>query len=142
VRYLCTIFSHNPTFAGSSGFAGNSTDAETPLARLVVAAASPRDAAACAYVECVGRTRARLLRHKEGMPRSVAALEANPRAIAASLRKMKRRQGAGYLLDNLVEGWSILVDAVVPTPASPRQPRPIRLPHPLLLHFLRTPLPN
>jgi len=142
VRYICTIHSQNHTFAGKQDFAGSGADSDGPLARLVVSGSSPRQAAARAYVECVGRTRARLMREKLNAPRSVAAQEANPRAIAASLRKTKRPQGDCYLLDNFVEGWLITVESVVPTPPSSPRPRRIRLPHPILQHFLRTPCPN
>jgi hypothetical protein len=142
VRYLCTIYSHDHTFAGKQGFAGDDADGNAALGRLVVSGSSPRQAAARAYVECVGRTRARMMREKRKAPRSVAAQEANPRAIAASLRKIRRSWGDCYLLDNFVEGWLITVESVVPTP--PRSPRlrGARLPHLLLLQFSRTPLPN
>jgi hypothetical protein len=140
VRYICTIYSH--TFAGKQGFAGGDADGDGALGKVVVSAASPREAAARAYVECIGRTRARTMREKLGAPRSLAAQETNPRAIAASLRKLKRSQGECYLLDNYVEGWLITVESVVPTPPDSPRLRRVRLPHPLLVHFSRTPLPN
>jgi hypothetical protein len=142
VRYICTIHSQTHTFAGNEGSPGGDRDGDAPLARVVVSGPCPRQAAARAYVECVGRSRARLLREKHNTPRRVAAQEANPRAIAASLRKMKRPQGDCYLLDNFVQSWSIVVEAVVPMPASPSRPRRLRLPHPVLARLCRTPLPN
>ena len=142
MRYICTIYSHDHTFAGKQGFAGGDADGDASLARVVIAAPSPRDAAARAYVECIGRARARLMREKRQAPRSVAAQETNPRAIAASLRKTGRPQGECYLLDNYVAGWCITVEPVVPTLPSSPLPRRVRLPHPLLVHFSRTPLPN
>jgi hypothetical protein len=141
VRYICTIYSLEHTFAGKQNPAGGGADADGPLGKVVVSGSSPRQAAARAYVECVGHSRARLLREQHGMPRSVAAQEANPRAIAASLRKTKRTPGDCYLLDNFLEGWLITVDSVVPTPPAPRLRR-LRLPHPLLVHLSRTPLSN
>ncbi len=143
MRYLCTIYSHDHTFAGKQGFAGDtSADGDGPLAQVVVSGASPRQAAAQAYVECVGRARARLLREKHQAPRRVTAQETNPKAIAASLRKMRCPQGDGYLLDNFLEGWWITVESVVPMPTPSPRRRRIRLSPPLLHRFLRTPLPN
>jgi hypothetical protein len=142
VRYICTIYSNDHTFAGKKGFAGGGCQGDAPLAQVVVSGESPRQAAAQAYVECVGRARARMLREKHTAPRSVTAQETNPRAIAASLRKTRRPQGEGYLLDNFLEGWWITVESVLPMPTAPRRPRRVRLPRPLLHHFLRTPLPN
>jgi hypothetical protein len=142
VRYLCTIYSQNHTFAAKPGFASDDADSDGPVGKVVVSGTSPRQAAARAYVECVGRTRARMMREKQQAPRWLAAQEANPRAIAASLRKTKVTQGHCYLLDNLVEGWLITVESVVPMPPSSPRLRRVRLPHPLLIHFLRTPLSN
>jgi hypothetical protein len=141
VRFICTIYSQTQTFAGTKSTADGDRDPDGALAKVVVSGASQRDAAARAYVECVGRQRARLLREKHNMPRRRAAQESNRKAIAASLRKTKP-QGSCYLLDNFVEGWLIAVEPVVPMPASSPLPRRLRLPHPLLVHLSRIPLSN
>jgi hypothetical protein len=141
VRYICTIYSHNHTLAAKQGFVDDAGDGDGPVGKVVVSGASPRQAAARAYVECIGRTRARMMREKRALPRSAAAQEANPRAIAASLRKTRWPQGDCYLLDNFLDGWLITVEPVVPTPPAPRLRR-VRLPHPLLVHLSRTPLLN
>jgi hypothetical protein len=145
VRYFCTIYTHDctPVTQGKTdGGSGSQTDGGggTPVARVLVSGASKREAAARAYVECVGRERARLLRERQ-MPRRVAKLETNARAIAASLRKINRSGGECFLMDNLVEGWYVHVEPVVDLPR-PTSPQRLRLPHPSLVHLSRTPSPN
>jgi hypothetical protein len=141
VRYFCTIYTHDCTFATKQG---NSSDgdlaADAPLARVLVSGSNQREAAARAYVQCVGRERARLLREQFGS-RRLAKQETNAKGIAASLRKTSRSGGECYLMDNYVEGWYIHVEPVVnmPQPASPRR---LRLPASLLRHLSRTPSPN
>jgi hypothetical protein len=140
VRYFCTIYTHDCTFATTQGSSADGDQSGgTPLARVLVSGSSKRQAAAQAYVECVGRERARLMR--ELGSRRLAKQEMNARAIAASLRKTNRSGGDCYLLDNYVEGWYVHVEPVIdlPRPASPRR---LRLPHPLLVRLSRTPSPN
>src|SRR5262249_53943656 len=115
-----------------------------PLARVLVSGSSKRQAAARAYVECVGRERARLMREERRLPGRVVKQETNARAIAASLRKVNRSGSDCYLLDNLVQGWHVHVEPVVDAPRTASSPRrPLRLPSSLLLrHLLRTPSSN
>src|SRR5262249_19035368 len=114
---------------------------DAPLGRVLVSGANMREAAARAYVQCVGRERSRRLREELQAPRRLARQETNYKAIAASLRKTSRSGSDCYPLDNFIEGLFIHFDPVVnlPRPSSP--PR-LRLPHPLLSHLLRTPSQN
>lgn len=135
MRYHCTIYSHAFTAANGTGHAGTDPSFDAPVASVVVGGASSRQAAARAYVRCVGRERARILAQKPTVRPEMAAQEASPRAIAASLRRTARRIGEVYELDNLNEAWFIKVE---PMPA----PRPVRLPSRLLLLLSRLPSPN
>jgi hypothetical protein len=137
VRYLCTIYNHAYTVGATHAFTGTDPSFDSPLARVVVSGPSLRQAAARAYVKCVGKKRAEQMRKRLEMPRGVIAQETNRRAIAASLRKTARRIGECYELDNFVEAWFIKVEPV----PSPR-PSHLRLPHPTLLHLSRTPFPS
>ncbi len=135
MRYLCTIYNRDFAFGGpNSVLVGTTT----------VGARNLREAAARAYVRCVGRKRAVVLRQELKAPRAVIAQETNVRAIAVSLRKTSTRMGDCYLLDNMVEAWDIHVEPVRST--SPQQPqRPfhlLRLPQPFLWHLLQRPSPN
>jgi hypothetical protein len=141
VRYTCTIYTHDRTFAIQQGAMGDGDPCggDAPLAQVLVSGASKREAAARAYVQCVGRDRARLLREQLRISPRLARQETNARAIAASLRKTSRSGGECYLMDNYVEGWYIHVEPVVdlPRPSLCR----LRLPHSLLLR-LSPPSPN
>ena len=140
VRYFCTIYTHDCTFATTQGTPADGDPADgTPLARVLVSGSSKRQAAAQAYVECVGRERARLMRERFGS--RLAKQETNARAIAASLRKTNRSGSECYLLDNYVESWYVHVEPVISVPL-PSSPRRLRLPHPLLVRLSRAPSLN
>ena len=145
MRYFCTIYTHDRTFATTQGSTdGGRGDSQTegggePVARVLVSGVSKREAAARAYVECVGRDRARLLRERQ-TTRRVAKQQTNARAIAASLRKLNRSGGDCYLMDDLVEGWFVHVEPVVDLPRP--SPRRLRLPHNTLVRLCRTPSLN
>lgn len=146
MRYFCTIYTHDQAAVSTQAKGGSSGGSQTatdgggmPLARVLVSGATKREAAARAYVECVGRERARLLMRQQEA-RRVAKQETNARAIAASLRKINRSGDECYLMDNFIEGWYVHVEPVVDLPAP--SPRRLRLPHPRLVHLCRTPSPN
>jgi hypothetical protein len=142
VRYTCTIYSHDCTFGGAKGFVGTDPTFDAPTVQVEVTATSLRQAAARAYVKCIGRARARQMAEKSLAPREVIAQEKNCKAIAASLRKTVRRIGEGYELDNFVESWFIKVAPVSSLqPSSPRLHSP-RLAIPLLHHLSSSPSPN
>ena len=69
MRYTCTIYNHDYTFGGDRGFLGSEPVFEAPLAHVVVSGASLREAAARAYVKCVGRQRANQMRQNQHAPR-------------------------------------------------------------------------
>jgi hypothetical protein len=139
MRHLCTIYSRDYTFGG--GFAQRSVDGPlTRVGSVRVSAPSLREAAARAYVHCVGRERARLMRVQKKAPRRLAAQEANVQAIAASLRRTSGRLGTCYQLDDVAEGWYITVE---PFPAPVHSPRrPPRQALSRLLGLLHSPCPN
>lgn len=139
MRYLCTIYTQDCSFAARKTFAETEPRFDSPLASVIVEGSSLRDAAARAYVRCVGRHRARGLRRKAVIPNEVIAQETSPRAIAASLRKVARRVGECYEMDNLVEAWSIQVQLAA---RNTRLPRRSRLSSRLLRHSARFPSPN
>lgn len=120
MRYLCTIYSHPCTFASQNLFRGTEPGFDVPVARVVVTGSSLRQAAARAYVRCIGRQRALWLRQNPHAPHDVVADETSPRAIAPSLRKVARRIGECYEMDNFVDAWSIKVD---PAPSRSRSRR-------------------
>jgi hypothetical protein len=142
VRYTCTIWTHGETFGGRLGFVGTDPVCDMPLAHVVVSGRSLREAAARAYVKCVGRSRARHMRAKLSAPRQVIAQETNCKAIAASLRKTARRDGECYELDNFLVAWSIKVEPVVSNPRPSRQLSRLRLCPSRLLHLSSSPSPN
>jgi hypothetical protein len=135
MRYLCTIYNRDFTAGGpNSVLVGTAT----------VKGRTLREAAARAYVRCVGRKRAQILPKGPKAPR-VFAGETNVQAVAVSLRKKSSRFGDCYLLDNMVEDWHIHVEPVAAPSASPRpqpQLRRMRLPHSSLFHFLQRPSSN
>ena len=136
MRYHCTIYSHAYTVAGTEAFGGTEPAFDAPMADVMVKADGARHAAARAWVRCVGRERARLLeRSSPGNPKA-GAQEANPRAVAASLRKTPSRIGEVFAMDNVLEAWFIKVE-----PACPRLPR-LRLSPRLLWRLLRNASPN
>jgi hypothetical protein len=139
MRYLCTIYTHDLSLTGKNGFVGTEPAFNSPLATVVVPGPEMRQAAARAYVRCVGRDRARWLRQEAKAPDEVIAQETCCRAIARSLRKVARRVGVCYEMDNLLQAWSIRVE---PAPKSCLRPRRLRLPHPRLYHLSRSSLPN
>jgi hypothetical protein len=141
VRYTCTIYSHDYTFGGQRAFAGSDSAFTAPLANVEVSGRTLREAAARAYVKCVGRSRARQMRKNATAPRNVIALETSCKAIAASLRKTARRIGECYEMDNFLKGWFIKVEPVS-NPQPSRRPRKLRLPLPLLQHLSSSPSPN
>jgi hypothetical protein len=142
VRYTCTIFGHDYTFGGVKGFTGTEPVWDEPLARVVVAGKTLREAAARAYVKCVGRHRAEQMRQEQRAPRKVVALETSSKAIAASLRKTTRRIGECFEMDNFIEGWFIKVEPVLPNPRSSRQLSGPRLCTSCLIHLSSEPSPN
>lgn len=139
MRYFCTIYTRECTPASTTTAGGSGGGDGSPLARVSVSGSSKRRAAAQAYVECVGRERARLMRERL-VPARLARLQADADAIAASLRKVNRSGSDCYLLDDLAQGWFVHVEPVVDAPRT--SPRRLRLPVPLLLHLHRTPSPN
>jgi hypothetical protein len=144
VRYFCTIYTHDCTLATKQGTpaTGEGDPAGGPLGRVLVSGATMREAAARAYVQCVGRERARLMQEQLAAPRRLARQETNTKAIAASLRKMSRSGDDCYLLDNFVEGWFIHVEPVLNLPCPSSRPRKLRLPTSRLLSLSHTPSPN
>lgn len=138
VRYYCTIY--NRTYSLNTTTDQSDSGTTCPLASIVVSGKNLREAAARAYVHCVGKQRAEQMLSGSNPRRRVIAQETNPRAIAASLRKTAGRVGEGYELDNFVHGWFIKVE---PMPAS-RLPRPsrFRLPLPHLIRMLASPSLN
>jgi hypothetical protein len=141
VRYTCTIYSHDYSFGGAKGFTGTDPVFDAPLVQVEVSGRSLREAAARAYVKCIGRARAKQMAEKLSAPQEVIAQEKNCKAIAASLRKTVRRIGECYELDNFVEAWFIKVAPMCSQPASPRLHTP-RLSIPLLHHLSFSPSPN
>jgi hypothetical protein len=141
VRYTCTIYSHDYRFGGVQAFTGSDPVLETPLAHVEVSGRTLREAAARAYVKCVGRQRARQMRAKATAPREVIAQETSCKAIAASLRKTARRIGECYEMDNFVKGWFIKVEPVS-NPRLSRRLCKLHLPIPLLQHLSSSPSPN
>lgn len=133
MRYTCSIYSQAGLFATTSPKAD--PDGDSPVVRVVVSGSSLREAAARAYVRCVGRQRAKWMRDHGKSPAAVVAQETNRRAIAASLRKVTRRFGECYEMDNLTAVWSIKVEPTA-------QPRRLRLPHLRLYHLSRSSVPN
>jgi hypothetical protein len=130
MRYLCTIRSNDGIFTTDHPAAPTSP---SPVASVVVSGSSPRQAAARAYVKTVGHQRASRLRQAKKTPAAVVALETSPKAIAASLRKVHRRFGECYEMDNYHDVWSIQVESV---------PMNLPLPSLLLYHLSRSPFPN
>ena len=141
MRYLCTIYNHDYTFGGKQGFVGTEPAFDSPVGSVVVSGSSLRQAAARAYIRCVGQKRARQMRKDARAPRNVIAQETSCQAIAASLRKTAGRFGEFYELDNFLNGWLIKVEPVSSsTPATTALPQRLRLPLPFLFH--RSPSPN
>lgn len=139
MRYLCTIYTHVCSLSGKQGFVGTEPAFDAPVTSVIVSGSSFREAAARAYVRCVGRQRADWLRQHAKAPEEVISQETSRKAIAASLRKVARRVGVCYEMDNFVDGWSIKVE---PAPASHPLQRRLRLPQPLLHHLSRYLSPN
>lgn len=154
MRYLCTIYTNESTLT-SQGFVGTEPNFEAPIVDAVVEGATPREAAARAYVHYIGRKRAKRLR-RVAAPAQVIAQETSRKAIAASLRKTNSRMGEGYTMDNLADAWFIKVEQVATEvttavdqpagnnlvgPASANLRR-LRLSHSVLWHLTRTSSPN
>jgi hypothetical protein len=142
VLYTCTIYSHDYTFGGAKGFTGTDPVFAGPTVQVEVSATSMRQAAARAWVKCIGRARAKRLARKPGAPREIAAQEKSCKAIAASLRKTVRRIGECYELDNFVEAWFIKVAAVSSRQSSSVRLHGPRISLPLLHHLSSSPSPN
>ncbi len=142
MRYTCTIFGHDYTFGGDQGFTGTDPVFDEPLARVVVLGRSSREAAARAYVKCVGRKRAEQMREERRAPGKVIMLETSRKAIAASLRKTTRRIGECYEMDHLLQAWFIKVEPVLPNSPSPRSSSRLRLSTSRFLHLSSSPSPN
>jgi hypothetical protein len=142
VRYTCTIYSHDYTFGGGKGFTGTDPVFDEPLARVVVAGRSLREAAARAYVKCVGRQRAEQMREQQSAPAKVIALETSCKAIATSLRKTTRRIGECYEMDNFLAAWFIKVEPVPANLRPSRQLSRLNLNAACLLHLSAYPSPN
>lgn len=138
MRYLCTIYTHDYTFGGGKGGVTTEPDFDNPMAQVVVGGNNGREAAARAYVQAVGRKRARWMRQQSWSSEEVASQETSRRAIAASLRKTNRRIGECFELDHLVRAWLIKVE---PAPAVP-QLRRLRLDASTLWQFGQSPFPN
>jgi hypothetical protein len=142
VLYTCTIYGHDYTFGGVKSLTGTEPVFDEPLARVEVSGRSLREAAALAYVECVGRQRAEQMRDLARAPRKVVAQETSSKAIAASLRKTTRRIGECFEMDNLLEGWFIKVEPVLSNPRPSRLPSRSRSNISRLLHLSSFPSPN
>jgi hypothetical protein len=132
MRYLCTVYNRDYTLGSSQ---------TVVVGTATVAGHTVREAAARAYVRCVGSQRARVMQQKCKAPRAVIAQETNFRAIAACLRKTSTRLGDWYRFDNLVEAWDIHVEPLPASPpSSPRLPERRSLPPlPVLLALLQRP---
>ena len=130
MQFVCTIYGHDYSAGGPPAWLSARPVLVTAPRTVTVSGGNLREAAARAYVRCVGRRRARLLCSRQHAPRRVALQEADAKAIAASLRKTPSPGGACYQLDNLVEAWFIRVEAAPPLPRRP------------LLRQLRQPPPN
>jgi hypothetical protein len=139
--FRCTIFNHDYTFGTPTGQVATTPVRVTQVGTVLVKGPAPRQAAAQAYVRCVGRQRARLLRQQRQAPRHIAAQEANLGQIAASLRKTKSRIGECYQFDNLVEAWLIMVEPMPSVPC-PTPSRSLSSRRKRLLHLLQSPSPN
>lgn len=137
MRFLCTIYTYAGSFTSTKPQAGLPCDPTTdsPVASIVVSGSTLRQAAARAYVRCVGRERARKLQQAGTAPAAVIAQETSCKAIALSLRKVHRRFGECYEMDNLHDVWSIKVEAM-------NSPRRLRLSAQQLYHLSRTSSPN
>ncbi|MFO0880319.1 MAG: hypothetical protein U0840_23490 [Gemmataceae bacterium] len=120
MRYLCTIYAHHPLTGHTTGTTSSEPTVGKPSGQGIVAGASPRQAAARAYVRFVARDRVEALRRRAFASERILALEANPRAIAPCLRKIASRLGECYQMDHLVDTWSIQVQ---PLPAAVPLPR-------------------
>jgi hypothetical protein len=142
VRFHCAIYNQDSTFGFSGGWQGGGPVSTVPMATVTVSGHTAREAAARAYVRCVGRERARRMRQKPDAPRGAIAQETNFRAIAACLRKTTSRLGECYQLDNLVEAWYITAEPDRSTPRLRKPLRRLRLPHSLLFRLLSRPLPG
>lgn len=108
--YTCTLFT---TILGSE------PAFDYPLACVTVRGDSLRQAAARAYVRCVGRDRVRQRSH---LRPEISGLEASPRAIAASLRKIFSRIGELYEMTGLNQSWFVKV-----VPSRVGRPQPLLL---------------
>ncbi len=138
MRFLCTIYSRDCTFGASNS---------TRVGSVTVRGNTLREAAARAYVACVGKKRAQVMREVMQAPRAQVAEQTNVRAIAVCLRKTAGRGSACYLLDNMLEAWDIHVEPTnAPSRPSLPLPRPLgrrlRLSPPALLPLLQRPSPN
>jgi hypothetical protein len=143
MQYTCTIYNHDYTVGGVKGFTGTEPVFDAPLAHVVVSGGSLREAAARAYVKCVGRERARRMRRNRQARRDVIAQETSCKAIAASLRKTARRIGECYELDNFLEGWFIKVEPALASPRPSPRSRRLRFSLPLFRqHLSSSPSPN
>lgn len=135
MRYLCTIYANDGTFTGNKT-SHDPAEPGSPVGSVVVTGSSLRQAAARAYVRCVGRKRARWLEQAKQAPAAVVAQETSPKAIAMSLRKVHRRFGECYEMDNYHDVWSIKVQP------APKALRRLRLAPPLLYHLSLATAPN
>jgi hypothetical protein len=142
VRYTCTIYGHDYTFGGDKGFTGTEPVFDEPVARVVVSGRGLREAAARAYVKCVGRQRAEQMRRQRRAPGNVITQETSCQAIAASLRRTTGRLGECFEMDNFVQGWFIKVEPVLSNSRSSRRPSHLRLRTSCLLHLSSSPSPN
>ena len=127
MRFVCTIYGHDYSAGGPRAWLSAEPVCVRVLPSVTVSGPDGRAAAARAYVRCVGRRRVRVVQFARG--------EADPKAIAASLRKTPAPGADCYQLDNLVEAWFIRVEPAPPLPRRKRLRRP-------LLRQLRQPSPN
>jgi hypothetical protein len=175
MRFFCTIYNQaglaNGMFRGTNNASfevlrGRGTDVQksrggsrlpdvvSRVGTVEVSGKDRREAAARAWIDCVGRSRAQLLLERLSVPRQVAALEADLSAIAPSLRKTPTEMGDGYTMDNVRESWLIMVEPLPrpepqPAPVShtrrqkkPSRSRRLRISHSTLCRLLRSPSPN
>jgi hypothetical protein len=103
-------------------------------ADVFVEAGTRREAAARAYVLCVGRKKSR-----QRSRQALENLEGCPAAIACSLRRTQTRVGEVYELDNVTESWLIKVVPATPPSLRLTSPRPTI---PRLIHLCRIISPN
>jgi hypothetical protein len=141
MTYACTLFNWDYTLGEETTEVGRWLLSVLPVATIVVQARNRREAAARAYVRCVGSKRAKFLREALQAPPAVVKHEMSPRAIAPALARMPGGSGHCYCLDNMVEAWLITAEPLSSVPVGPPT-HPSGLSSSPRRHRLRTSLPS